>query len=83
MVVPWYMELPFNKQPDPLSRELLLKVRRFYMQQLELSQALLQAKPLGICKITTSGRNPTIGIPHGGPLERFTPSKNDLKETSL
>ncbi len=55
MTNPWYMEQPFKRLRDPLSREQLLKLRRFYTQQLALSQALLEAKPLGICKTTMSG----------------------------
>jgi len=47
------MESPFKQQHNPLSKESLLKLRRFYTQQLALSQALLAAKPLGICKTTT------------------------------
>ncbi len=36
------------------SKQLMIKLRRFYMAQRELSTALLQAKPLGICKTTIS-----------------------------
>ncbi len=36
-------------------KPLMTKLRRFYMAQRELSTALLQAKPLGICKTTISG----------------------------
>ncbi len=51
----WYMEQPFrNLRGNPLSKDSLLKLRRFYTQQLALSQALLAAKPLGICRTTTS-----------------------------
>ncbi len=51
----WFMESPFKGfQDNPLSRSSLLKLRRFYMQQLALSEALLAAKPLGICRTTTS-----------------------------
>ncbi len=35
------------------TREELTKLRNFSMAQQELSQALVGAKPLGICKITT------------------------------
>ncbi len=54
MVEPWYMDTPFKVQQTSLSKQQLLKLRRFYMQQLALSQELLAAKPLGICKITIS-----------------------------
>ncbi len=40
----------FHKLPD----EVLVKLTNFFMAQQALSQALLEAKPLGICKITTS-----------------------------
>ncbi len=36
------------------SRQLIIRLRKFYMAQRELSQALLEAKPLGICKTTIS-----------------------------
>ncbi len=36
-----------------LSQECLNKLKNFGMVQLELSLALLEGKPLGICKITT------------------------------
>ncbi len=79
----WYMELPLQHLHDQLSKPQLLKLRRFYMQQLELSQALLEAKPLGICRITTSGRNPTLHIHRGEEdLNDYIPSKNDSKEMS-
>ncbi len=58
MIDPWYMEQPFRRLRDQLSKEDLLKLRRFYTQQLALSQALLEAKQLGICKTTTWGKNP-------------------------
>ncbi len=35
------------------TKEALVKLRNFSTAQQELSQALLEAKPLGICKITT------------------------------
>ncbi len=35
------------------TKEALIKLRNFSTAQQELSQALLEAKPLGICKITT------------------------------
>ncbi len=35
------------------TKEALNKLRNFSMAQLELSQELVVAKPLGICKITT------------------------------
>ncbi len=54
MSEPWYMVTPFSKQPDHLSRKDYLKLRRFYTQQLALSQALLAAKLPGICRTTTS-----------------------------
>ncbi len=56
MVIPWYMDqgLQSPDTQNPLSKDSLLKLRRFFMRQLALSEALLEAKPLGICKITTS-----------------------------
>ncbi len=41
-----------------LSPECREQVKKFYMAHLELSQALLVARPLGICKTTISGKNP-------------------------
>ncbi len=35
------------------TREAIIKLRNFSMAQQELSQELVLAKPLGICKITT------------------------------
>ncbi len=35
------------------TNEVLNKLKNFSMAQQELSQALVEAKPLGICKITT------------------------------
>ncbi len=35
-------------------KPLIIKLRKFYMAQRELSLELLEAKPLGIFKITTS-----------------------------
>ncbi len=35
------------------TKEVLLKLRKFSMAHQELSQELVGAKPLGICKITT------------------------------
>ncbi len=35
------------------TREVIAKLKNFSMVQQELSQALVGAKPLGICKITT------------------------------
>jgi len=35
------------------TKEVLTKLREFSMAQLALAVALLEAKPLGICKITT------------------------------
>ncbi len=35
------------------TKEVIDKLRNFSMVQQELSQALLEAKPLGICRITT------------------------------
>ncbi len=36
------------------TREVTIKLRNFGIKQQELARALLEAKPLGICKITTS-----------------------------
>ncbi len=57
---PWYMEQPFKHLRDPLSSMDLLKLKRFYTQQLALSVALRDGKPLGICKTITSGENPLL-----------------------
>ncbi len=46
---------------SPVCKE---QVKSFYMKQLELSQDLLEAKPLGICKTTISGRNPLSSRNH-------------------
>ncbi len=47
-----------------LSRECREQVKKFYMAQLELSQELLEAKSLGICKTTISGKNPLSSRNH-------------------
>ncbi len=47
-----------------LSPECRKQVRDFYMLQQELCQELLEAKPLGICKTTISGRNPLSSRSH-------------------
>ncbi len=36
------------------TKEVTIKLNNFGLAQQELSRALLEAKPLGICKITTS-----------------------------
>ncbi len=54
------------------SPEVLKKLNSFFMLQRELSQALLVARPLGTCKITTL-------IEHGNMTTVF--SDVDLKET--
>ncbi len=36
------------------TKECIIKLKKFSMAQQELSQELVLAKPLGICKITTS-----------------------------
>ncbi len=80
---PWYMELPFHNSPDHLSRKDYLKLRRFYTQQLALSQALLEAKPLGICKTTISGSvvlQDTLLVEEDHP--NFTIRKEDSKGMS-
>ncbi len=69
MVEPWYMVQPFKRLRDQLSKEDYLKLRRFYTQQLALCQALLAAKPLGICKTITSGENPLLRLTLEGDLE--------------
>ncbi len=43
----WLTEPGFTK-------EVTIKLRNFGMQQQELARELLEAKPLGICKIITS-----------------------------
>ncbi len=43
------------------TKEAIDKLRKFSMAQQELSQALVVAKPLGICKITTCV-NPEFGF---------------------
>ncbi len=64
MTEPWYMELPFSRLRGKLSQEDYLKLRRFYTTQLALCQALVDGKPLGICKITMSGENPSLDMFH-------------------
>ncbi len=78
MVEPWYMVQPFNRLRSQLSEEDYLKLRRFYTQQLALSQALLEAKLPGICKTTTSVGNGTLD--HLLTEVDNTQSKNDSKE---
>ncbi len=80
----WYMELPFNSQHKSLSRTDYLKLRRFYTQQLALSQALLEAKPLGICKTTISGSVVLQNIlrEEEGEVKCTTLPNVGLKETS-
>ncbi len=83
MVKPWYMELGLqsHNMQDLLSKQELLKLRRFYMQQLALSQALLEAKPLGICKITMSERNGILErLPTGDEELECIPSRRDSRE---
>ncbi len=82
MVEPWFMVLPFNKQPGHLSRQDYLKLRRFYTQQLALSQALLEVKLPGICKTTTSVRNHTLEQTLMEGDIKCIPSRNDSKEMS-
>ncbi len=79
MVEPWYMVQALKSQPmqGQLSDKDLLKLRRFYTQQLALAQALLEAKLPGICKTTTSVRNPTVNT----QIDIF--SNENSKETSL
>jgi len=55
------------------SPEVLKKLNNFFMVQQELSQALLEARPLGTCKITT------LIVP-GGMTTEF--SDVDSKEMS-
>ncbi len=80
----WYMEQPFQRLRSQLSQKDLIKLRRFYTVQLELSQALLDGKRLGICKTTTSGKNPLRDIlQEEEGLTGYILSRNDSKETSL
>ncbi len=58
----WYMEQPFHRLRGQLSHKDLIKLRRFYTVQLELSRALLAGKPLGICKITTSAKEASLDM---------------------
>jgi len=77
------MELPFNKQPSILSRKDYLKLRRFFTQQLALSQALLEAKHPGICKITTSEENGTQEqLLTEEEVQECIQLRNDLREMS-
>ncbi len=55
-----------------LSPKQVIKLKNFYMLQRELARELLEAKSLGICKITTS-------IGRAGIVTKF--SDEDLKET--
>ncbi len=54
-----------------LTLKQLRVLREFYMAQQALAVELLEAKPLGICKTTTSTKDPTIGIKY---------SKKDSRE---
>ncbi len=45
----WLTEPGFTK-------EVTIKLNNFGIMQQELARELLEAKPLGICKITTSGK---------------------------
>ncbi len=82
MVEPWYMVQPFHRLRDRLSNEDLLKLRRFYTVQLELSRALLAGKPLGICKIITSEKDPSLDMFLGEEKAKRCISSNvDSKET--
>ncbi len=86
MVKAWYMEQPLvsARLPDHLSRQDLLKLRRFYTQQLALSVALLEARLPGICKTITSERNGTLEFNLTEAVEReCTQLRNDSKETSF
>ncbi len=80
-MIPWYMEQPFKHLRDPLSREQLVKLRRFYTQQLALSQALLEAKQPGICKTIMSGENPLLDT-HQDVLVKCISSNGDSREMS-
>ena len=83
MLKPWYMEQPFSRLRGQLSHKDLIKLRRFYTVQLELSQALLDGKPLGICRITTSGENPLLDTFQEEDVDKkCTTSKGDSKEMS-
>jgi len=73
-----------------LSKECQERVRRFSTAQLALSQELLVAKPLGICKTSIYGinelnsKNPILTSISGKKGIRLdTSGRNDLKETFL
>ncbi len=71
------------------TREALIKLKRFSMAQQELSQELVLAKPLGICKITTyvgpklNFRNLDITYVSGKTTTRTVTilTNDELKET--
>ncbi len=64
--------LDLAQGPRKLSNKELSALKRFYMAQQALSQELLEAKPLGICK-TIISTNPVIGNP--------STTNDDSKET--
>ncbi len=82
MIEPWYMVLPYNRLPNQLSIKDYLKLRRFFTQQLALSQALLEAKSPGTCRITTSVRNPMFEQTLMEDDTKCIPSKKDSREMS-
>ncbi len=47
MIKSWPIEVP------AFTKEAMIKLRNFTIAQAELSKALVLAKPLGICRITT------------------------------
>lgn len=64
-----WLDLPFrDKFSNRISTKDLHKLKNFYMAQQALSRELQAAKPLGICKTTTSTSTKVIGI-HTDPSE--------------
>ncbi len=71
------------------SKLLINKLNAFFMAHQALSQDLSGAKPLGICKITTSGKNPLslknhtqTTIDGSKSIRKYTQSRKDSKEIS-
>ncbi len=80
MLEPWYMVQgpSLANNSGQLSLKDLVKLRRFYTQQLALSQALLEAKQPGICKTTISGKSHSVNM----RIEDI-PTRENSKEISL
>ncbi len=56
----WLSDVLLRGSQGQLSTKDIIRLRDFYMRQRALSQALLEAKQLGICKMHTSISSPGI-----------------------